>query len=93
MLPDCTGTAALRLTENLRQAIASAHGNRPELAVTVSAGISTIPRNALTGAELLKHADEALYLSKRDGRDRATLAMRRPPRAEVEAADHLGIPA
>ncbi len=93
VLPDCSGVAALRLTEKLRQAIGSAHGNRPELAVTVSAGISTFPRNALTGAELLKHADEALYQSKRGGRDRVMLATRRAPTAEALSADRLEVPA
>jgi len=93
VLPDCTGVAALTLAENLRQAIAAAHGDRPELAVTVSAGIASFPRNALTDTELLRHADEALYQSKRDGRDRVTLATRRAPAAEAAGADRLRIPA
>jgi len=93
VLPDCSGVAALTLAENLRQAIASAHGDRPELAVTVSAGIASFPRNALTGAELLRHADAALYQSKRDGRDRVTLVTRRAPAAEAAGADRLRVPA
>ena len=93
VLPDCTGVAALPLAENLRRAIAAAHGDRPELAVTVSAGIASFPRNALTDTELLRHADEALYQSKRDGRDRVTLATRRAPAAEAAGADRLRVPA
>ncbi|HSH61710.1 MAG TPA: sensor domain-containing diguanylate cyclase [Acidimicrobiales bacterium] len=93
VLPDCTPEAALRLTEHLTQEIASAHGNRPELSVTMSAGISSFPRNALTGAELMRHADEALYQSKRDGRNRVTFAKRRAPVAAATGADRLVVPA
>jgi len=93
VLPDCSGAAALKLAEDLRTAVAACHGSRPELAVTISAGIATLPRNALTGTELVRQADEALYQSKRNGRDRVTLATRRAPVTEATGADRLGVPA
>jgi len=92
VLPDCPGSAAQSLAESLRRAIASGNGDRSELAVTISAGVSSFPRNALTGAGLLRQADEALYQSKRDGRDRVTLATRRAPAAEAAGA-RLRVPA
>ncbi|MDQ3680388.1 MAG: sensor domain-containing diguanylate cyclase [Actinomycetota bacterium] len=86
VLPDCTGHAALRLTEEVRSAIASAQNGDQGPSVTVSAGVASFPRNALTGAELTKQADEALYQSKRGGRDRATLATRTGPGAKTPGA-------
>ncbi|MDQ3574519.1 MAG: sensor domain-containing diguanylate cyclase [Actinomycetota bacterium] len=86
VLPDCTGHAALRLTEEVRSAIASPKNGHQGPSVTVSAGVASFPRNALTGAELRKQADEALYQSKRGGRDRATLATRTGPGAKTPGA-------
>ncbi|MDQ3571057.1 MAG: sensor domain-containing diguanylate cyclase [Actinomycetota bacterium] len=88
VLPDCTGHAALRLTEEVRRAIATTHSHGGEQlpSVTVSAGVASFPRNALSGAELTKQADEALYQSKRGGRDRVTLATRTGPVARVPGA-------
>lgn len=93
VLPDCTGAAAMKLTEKLRRAVAACHGSHRELAVTISAGAATFPRNALTGTELISQADEALYQSKRDGRDRTTLATRRAPAASAAGAGRLEVPA
>jgi diguanylate cyclase (GGDEF)-like protein len=41
------------------------------LAVTVSAGVATLPRDAATAAGLIAAADQALYAAKSAGRDRA----------------------
>jgi diguanylate cyclase (GGDEF)-like protein len=42
--------------------------------VTVSIGVAVFPRHAVTGAEVLDAADEALYAAKRAGRDTYVLA-------------------
>jgi GGDEF domain-containing protein len=47
--------------------------------VTVSAGVATGPRNGIDEESLVGAADEALYASKREGRDRITLAWRDVP--------------
>ena len=49
-----------------------AHAGR-EIAVTASFGVACAPHHGMGVEELLKHADEALYLSKQRGRDRVTV--------------------
>jgi len=44
-----------------------------EIAVTASFGVACSPQHGKGVQELLKHADEALYLSKQGGRDRVTV--------------------
>ncbi|MBE0607676.1 MAG: GGDEF domain-containing protein, partial [Deltaproteobacteria bacterium] len=49
-----------------------AHAGK-EIAVTASFGVACAPHHGTGVEELLKHADEALYLSKQRGRDRVTV--------------------
>ena len=75
VLPRCDQADAalvvVRVTDAIRQ--------HPDLeGVTVSAGVATLPANAATGLELIGAADEALYESKRAGRDRLSVSARRP---------------
>jgi len=68
------GAAALRRIEPLRAAIGGVCADlAPELAVTASFGIAERGRGE-TLTSLLDRADRALYRSKREGRDRSTLA-------------------
>ncbi|MDQ4005455.1 MAG: diguanylate cyclase, partial [Actinomycetota bacterium] len=60
--------------ERLRASIAAIEA--PEQ-VTASAGVATYPVHARDGDSLLRAADEALYESKKNGRDRATRSRRR----------------
>ena len=46
------------------------YDSRPLGAVTVSLGVAAYPDHAKESAELLRHADEALYLAKQTGRNR-----------------------
>ncbi len=62
---------AERFRRMIRQ-IRFAHGGK-EIAVTASFGVACAPRHGKGVEELLKHADEALYLSKQRGRDRVTV--------------------
>jgi two-component system cell cycle response regulator len=69
---DCPLAIAMTLAERFRARLAehtiSARGN--DIAVTISAGIAMADRTQQTGpAELLRHADEALYRAKRSGRN------------------------
>jgi diguanylate cyclase (GGDEF)-like protein len=44
-----------------------------EISVTASFGVACSPSHGNGAEELLKRADEALYLSKQRGRDRVTV--------------------
>ena len=62
---------AERFRRMIRQ-IRFAHAGK-EIAVTASFGVACAPHHGKGVEELLKHADEALYLSKQRGRDRVTV--------------------
>jgi diguanylate cyclase (GGDEF)-like protein len=85
LLPGCSGADAVGVAERVRAEVAR-HVDAP---VTVSAGLATIPDNALDGERLVSAADAALYESKRDGRDRTVRSTReagvKPPMAVPDA--------
>src|SRR5205085_2246784 len=68
LLPGCSAGDAERVTERVRAEIAR---RVTAAAVTVSAGVATIPDNALDAERLVSAADAALYEAKRNGRDQA----------------------
>jgi len=72
-------TAAQRVGEAMREAAFPLHGQGSadfpiSIPVTVSVGIAVYPHHALTGADLLDAADQALYAAKAAGRDTFVLA-------------------
>jgi two-component system cell cycle response regulator len=77
VLPRCDQHDAVRVVERIRRA-GQAEGELQD--VTLSAGIATMPFNATDGLTLVAAADEALYESKRAGRDRYTISVRRADR-------------
>jgi len=62
---------AERFRRRIRQ-IRFAHEGK-EIGVTASFGVACAPHHGIGVDALLKHADEALYLSKQRGRDRVTV--------------------
>ena len=71
LLPECGREAALGLVNRLMEKVATEaweHGP-----VTVSLGIATLTSANATGYELVEQADQALYVAKRGGRDRAVV--------------------
>jgi diguanylate cyclase (GGDEF)-like protein len=73
LLPECRFDAALRKAEQLREEIAKLelqYGDKPLGPITASLGVAAFPDHARESAELLRHADEALYLAKQTGRNR-----------------------
>lgn len=82
VLPRCGASDGLATAERLRQAIAAIEG---PVVITASAGVATFPLHATSTAALVTAADEALYESKRAGRNRVTVASRHAP-AEAPAA-------
>ena len=80
ILPRCDQHDAIRVVER----ITSMSRQRADLdGVTLSSGLATIPFNAGDGLSLVAAADEALYESKRSGRNRYSVSARRPSGAPL----------
>ena len=75
ILPGCSSRDSLIVAERMRKAISAASEKRRK--VSASAGVATFPNHATASSTLIKVADEALYESKRAGRDRITRSRRR----------------
>jgi two-component system, cell cycle response regulator len=82
VLPGCGPEEALLIAERLRRAVAVAPGVVP---ITASAGVATYPGHAGDADTLVRAADDALYESKRAGRNRTTISAGVPPEAQVDA--------
>jgi diguanylate cyclase (GGDEF)-like protein len=85
VLPACGPADAMRVAERIRRTVAG-HGGLAS--VTVSAGVASLPAHAVDGEGIIAAADEALYRSKDDGRDRVTVSHRRM--AKVTPISRLG---
>jgi diguanylate cyclase (GGDEF)-like protein len=78
MLRDSDAAGALRVADDLRTALtrvpvpADCAGIHR---ITASIGIASFPEHASSLADLVRAADVAMYLAKRDGRDRVTVAL------------------
>jgi len=66
------GANAVAFAERIRQEVGalSIHGAR----ISVSVGVATFPEHGTTADDLVRAADEALYLSKREGKNRTIVA-------------------
>ena len=82
VLPGCGPEEALLIAERLRRAVAAAPGVVP---ITASAGVATYPGHAGDADTLVRAADDALYESKRAGRNRTSMSAGVPPEAQVDA--------
>lgn len=74
VLPSCSAKESLVVAERLRRSLGEADNPVP---ITASAGVATFPTHAADPERLIAAADEALYESKRAGRDRVTRSRRR----------------
>jgi len=74
ILPSCSTKESLVVAERLRKSISDLKAAAP---VTASGGVATFPTHAADIYGLIKASDEALYESKRAGRDRLTRSRRR----------------
>ena len=84
LLPDTEIPVALRIAERVRAAIAEMSLPGIDVTVTVSVGVAGYPDHASTPDHLVRLADAALYLAKRQGRNRVELA---EPSAVAGAVD------
>ncbi|MBE0428898.1 MAG: diguanylate cyclase [Thermoleophilia bacterium] len=73
VMPETNKEAALGVMEKLKRVIAGIKlENYPEVRVTASIGVAGFPDDADNHTDLLARADEALYLSKKAGKNRVT---------------------
>ncbi len=71
IVPDTGAAAAQRLAYRIVDSVhAAAVSTTPGHQLTFSVGVATYPDDALTPTELVNAADQALYLAKREGKDR-----------------------
>src|SRR5262249_34354512 len=87
VLPDTPRMGAFVVADRIRRCVQD-HFRRKKggLSVTLSAGVATFPDDAQDLEQLIKRADEGLYRSKADGKNRVTLVggeRRRHPRITV----------
>ena len=74
LLPDTDIAAALEIAERVRATIAEVTVPGTDVPVTVSVGVAGFPGHANTLERLDRLADAALYVAKRQGRNRVELA-------------------
>ena len=74
LLPDTDIAAALEIAERVRATIAEVTVPGTDVPVTVSVGVAAFPDHASTLERLDRLADAALYVAKRQGRNRVELA-------------------
>jgi diguanylate cyclase (GGDEF)-like protein len=92
ILPDTPLLGAQQAAESLRRKIATlaiVAGGRT-MPVTVSVGIATAGPGELGVAGLIGRADDALYLAKREGRDRCKVAGSSAPFVAARGAREIG---
>jgi diguanylate cyclase (GGDEF)-like protein len=71
MVADTNGTGAQRLAYRIVDAVHAAEvSTTPDHHLTFSVGVASYPEDAFTATELIEAADQALYLAKREGKDR-----------------------
>jgi diguanylate cyclase (GGDEF)-like protein/putative nucleotidyltransferase with HDIG domain len=95
VLPDTDEHGAYLLAERLRRRVRDGLSEFGS-ALSVSFGVATFPRHADDADDLLRCADQALYLAKRLGRDRSVIfssevseSLRHAPDATVAAVEQL----
>lgn len=85
LLPDTGIPAAVEIAERIRAAIAEISLPGADVTVTASLGVVGFPDHATTLDRLEWLADAALYIAKREGRNRVEIAD--PASADPPAAD------
>ncbi len=75
ILPLCHESTAKEVADRLRQRVEDANltGDGDSAPITISLGICTAPQNASTYEALVRRADDAMYFSKKSGRNRCTI--------------------
>ena len=74
LLPNTSLEAATSVGERLIEMIRTrTMADNLNLHTTVSMGLATYPKHAVSAEDLIKHADDALYAAKRNGKDQLSV--------------------
>ena len=84
ILPACSPAESLIVGERIRKLVGEIQTVET---VSASAGVASYPAHATSATDLVKAADEALYESKRSGRDRLTRSQRKVILSPATTAD------
>ena len=88
LLPGCRRDDAVHVADRVRAEIVR---RSTSVAVTISAGVATMPENAVDGERLISAADGALYDAKRRGRDRSVRCPTGCPRPARQGRPRGGV--
>lgn len=77
LLPMAPAEMAVEVAERIRATVEAIHVAE-EVPCTISIGVATLPLHAVDTEGLLAAADEAMYRSKRSGKNRTSLSQRSP---------------
>ena len=70
-LPHTDTNSAKEITERIRISIKNYYSEN--LKLTISIGLSNCPTTATTKKNLIRYADDALYISKKNGKNKLTI--------------------
>ncbi len=76
LLPDTSLVAAELVAEKVRLAVGAITIPSIQQAITTSIGVAVLPDHAGDANTLLRHADRALYIAKKNGRNRVEVFTR-----------------
>ena len=78
ILPETNKAIAYAIAQRIRQRVREiafeGEKTQPQGILTISIGVASFPEDATSKDDLIKRADEALYLAKESGRDRVCLS-------------------
>jgi len=74
ILPNTPKERAFEVAERIRKEVSSKRYENVPTTITISLGLATYPDDAKNIEDLIREADEALYFSKKNGKNRTTMA-------------------
>ncbi|RMG16408.1 MAG: diguanylate cyclase [Planctomycetota bacterium] len=89
--PQADPEQALATAERIRASVESYPGFASEVPVRVSVGVAVYPQHADGPSELLRKADQTLFIAKQEGGNRSLLWHRRIPRHALRSDKLIGI--
>lgn len=72
LLPETDAQSAYKVAEKIRKHVENRKMLGEDMSLTVSLGVSTYPKDGANEEELIERADQALYYSKNNGRNKVT---------------------